>query len=80
MNAALERAIDTARQHIPIQKYVVKPEYWVGYTICLDDHGRYRVYEDDAWDEPSEQPMLPWSPPTARPVGHVDLDGNYTEI
>jgi hypothetical protein len=80
MNADLERAIDTARQHIPIQKMVSKPEFWCGFTICITERGEYRVYSADAWDEPTERPMLPWSAPTARPIGHVDMNGTYTEI
>ena len=82
MNAGLERAIETARRHIPIQKRVVKPEFWCGYTICLDERGLHHVYENDSWIPPNEAPMLPWSPPPAShlPIGYVDLNGNYTEI
>jgi hypothetical protein len=79
MNAGLAHAIDTARAHIPIQVKVVKPEYWVGWTITIDAVGIHHVYSDDAWVEQHES-MLPWSAPTGTPVGHVDLDGTYTEI
>jgi hypothetical protein len=79
MTPGLEHAIETARLHIPVQAAVVKPECWVGFTIVLDDRGLYHVYSDSAWVEQHES-MLPWSAPIGTPVGHVSLDGTFTEI
>jgi hypothetical protein len=73
------RAVETARQHIPIVKQVVRPEAWSGFTI-VEDNGEYRVHDGNAWDEPSERPMLPWSASTGKPVAHVDMDGNVTTL
>ncbi len=74
MNASLARAIDLAKEHIPIQKFCAKRKYWVGFTVALHN-GRYSVYNADAWDRPSEVPMLPWSPPEGTKVAHVTIDG-----
>lgn len=79
---SLEQAIETARQHIPITKRVVKEEYWCGSTIVrkVGPYGgeSFHVYSADAWERPSEAPMLPWSPPTGTPVADVDMSGNVT--
>lgn len=71
----LDRAIVTALEHIPIVKRVRRDP--VGSTI-VDDRGTYRVYSEDAWDEPTERPMLAWHPPSGKPVVHVDIDGIIT--
>ena len=75
----LTRAVEIAKQHIPIQREVCKKEFWVGFTIVLDA-GQYRVYSADAWERPTSQPMLPWSPPKGTPVAHVAIDGTTTLI
>lgn len=75
-----DEAVEIAREHGPIQKKIVSPEYWSGHTIVRKDDGTHAVYSGDAWDEPTEQPMLPWHPPTGTPVAHVDNDGNVTRI
>jgi hypothetical protein len=73
--ADFSHAVETARQHIPIMQLVRREECWTGFAIVQREDGQYRVYDDDAWDEPGERPMLPWSPPTGEIVAHVDLDG-----
>jgi hypothetical protein len=78
-DAKFARAVEAARQHIPIVKQVVRPEAWSGFTI-VEDKGEYRVHDGNAWDEPSERPMLPWSAPTGKPVARVDMDGNVTTL
>lgn len=82
MYAAIEQAIETARQHIPITKSVVKEEAWCGFTIVrkVDPYEResFHAYKADAWERPSETPLLPWSPPTGTPVADVDMSGNVT--
>ena len=79
MNPELAHAVEIARRHIPIQKRVVRPECWFGYTIVITPRGDYRVYEDNAWDEQHES-LLPWSAPEGTPIGHVDLNGTFTRI
>ena len=76
--AAFDRAVETARQHIPIMKAVTREECWAGYTIVryLD---RYRVYGADAWERPATPGFLPWSPPLGEPVADVALDGTVTK-
>ena len=75
----MNRAIEIAKQHIPIQKEVTKPEFWVGFTIVLHND-RYSVYDADAWEKPSETPLLSWSPPTGTKVAHVAIDGTVTLV
>lgn len=73
----LERAIETARSHIPVQQKVVKPEYWSRYAIV--DHGhRFAVYEERSFAPPEAQSLLPWVSPLrwgGVVVGYVELDG-----
>ena len=73
----MDRAVETARQSIPSMKLVRKEKDWCGFTIVRDGN-QFRVYTDDAWQQPFEKPMLAWSAPTGAPVGHVDLDGTVT--
>lgn len=77
MATPFEQAIETARQHIPITKRVVKEEFWCGFTIVRNGE-LFHVYQANAWERPSEAPMLPWSPPTGVPVADVDMSGNVT--
>jgi hypothetical protein len=77
--ARFARAVEMARQHIPIMKQVVAEEAWSGLTIA-EVNGEYCVYDNSAWTEPSVRPMLPWSPPTAKPVAKVDMDGKVTTL
>lgn len=79
MYATVERAIEVARRHIPIQQSVRKPECCCPFAITLKPDGTYAVYDADAWTEPTETPILPWSPPTGEIVGIVNLDGTYSE-
>lgn len=78
MSQAFFQAVETARAHNPVIKRVVKPEYWRGTTIVESAHGTFHVYGADAWEKPSEAPMLSWSPPTGTPVADVDMAGSVT--
>lgn len=75
--AAFARAVETARQHIPIVMEVVREEYRVGFTI-VRQRDRYAVLSADAWDPPTTPGFLPWSPPIGEPVADVALDGTVT--
>ncbi len=79
MNQALDKAIEVAKQHIPIQQYVCIPEAQVGFTVTCHE-GRYRVYSADAWERPTESPLLPWSTPRGTKVAHVATDGSVQLI
>lgn len=87
-SATLEEAIEVVIQNIPIQKAVVDPKYWGGYTIydrgsssSSDGSGRFVVREDkDTVAEGHETAMLPWSAPTGTPVAKVDINGKVTRL
>lgn len=79
VNKGFLRAVGIAKQHIPIQKYVCKEEFWCGFTIVLHND-EYRVFDADAWERPSEAPLLPWSPPVGTKVATVAIDGTITFI
>ena len=34
--------------------------------------------DEDAWERPSENPLLPWSAPTGEVVATVAVDGTVT--
>lgn len=82
MSSLIEQAIETARQSNEITKRLVREDAWSGSTIVrkVDPYDResFHVYSADAWEEPSETPLLPWSPPTGTPVADVDMFGNVT--
>ena len=61
-----EHALVTAYHLLPCQRRLTKNPS--GYTIVRKDSGSFAVYDTNAWTEPSEQPMLPWSPPTGTKV------------
>jgi hypothetical protein len=63
-----EAAVATAIEHLPIQRKVSKD--WCGYAI-VEHNGGYHVYSADAWNRPTETPMLPWSSPLGTIVGYV---------
>lgn len=76
-----ERAIETARQNLPIKASIVAPEYLDGYKIVRRETpsgDTFHVFDEDAWDNPSENPLLPWSAPTGEVVATVDVDGTVT--
>ena len=73
---AFARAVQTAREHIPIVKKGIREECRVGFTIVRDGD-QYRVYNQDAWIRPTGN-LLPWSPPRGEPVADVALDGTVT--
>lgn len=77
VNEGFLRAVNIAKQNLPIQRQVVKPEFQVGYTIVFYD-GEYRVFSADAWERPSERPLLPWSPPKGTKIAHVAQDETIT--
>ena len=78
---ALSDAIEGARKNFHTQFEVTGREHWHGYTIVYDEkHGFPQTYKDTAWDEPDEQPLLPWSPPTGTPIAHVALDGTVRRV
>ncbi|MCX4799624.1 hypothetical protein OG497_37855 [Streptomyces sp. NBC_01242] len=75
---AFEFAVKTARAAVPIMQRVTRPEAWCGYVIVRAPVGRYGVYSEDAWTEPTERPLLPWSAPVGERVAVVALDGTVT--
>lgn len=70
----LEEAVEVARSHIAIQKEVRRPEAWCGFAITAE----HSVFSADAWEQPAEQPLLPWHPPSSSPIAFVDIDGVVT--
>ena len=60
--------------------YVTGRDHWHGHTVVAQPSGRIAIYKDTAWTKPTEQPLLPWSPPEGRPVAHVALDGTVTRV
>lgn len=76
----MDRAVQTARDHIPIQRQVTSPNHRTGFVIVAythpQGHTTLHVHEESAWQEPAERPMLPWSPPQGCKVATVDLDGH----
>jgi hypothetical protein len=69
-------AVKTAQSNLPIKKAMTREEYWDDYRIVRKSNGRMAVYDAGAWEKPSEQPMLPWSPPTGEIVATVTLGGD----
>jgi hypothetical protein len=74
-----DHAVETAKQALETQKQTVKPKARTGMTLVQKPDGLVSVYRDDAWRKPEES-VLPWHPPTGKPVGHVDLAGNVTKF
>lgn len=72
---AFLHAVWTARSSLETQERVRSPEWRTGMTIVEHSEGTYRVYSSDAWDKPTEAPMLPWHPPTGTKFATVGLDG-----
>lgn len=74
-----ERAVETARQNLPIKASIVAPEYLDGYKIVRRENPNgtttFHVYDEDAWERPSENPLLPWSAPVGEVVATVAVDG-----
>lgn len=84
MATALEYAIETARSSNELTKKLVREDAWRGSTIVrkVSPYGEesFHVYNADAWERPSEAPMLPWSPPTGTPVASVNMSGDVTYL
>lgn len=77
---AFDSAVETARQNTPIQYAMVDPRYRAGYRIVrkvspYTTEATFHVFHESAWTPPTEQPLLPWSPPTGEVVATVSLDG-----
>lgn len=77
-----ERAIETARQNLPIKASIVAPEYLDGYKIIRRENPNgtttFHVFDEDAWEKPSENPLLVWSAPVGEVVATVAVDGTVT--
>lgn len=80
--AQFERAVETARQNLPIKASIVAPEHLDGYKIVRRENPNgtttFHVFDEDAWEHPSENPLLPWSAPTGEVVATVAVDGTVT--
>lgn len=77
-----ERAIEVARQNLPIKASIVAPEFLDGYKIVRRENPNgtttFHVYDEDAWERPEENPLLPWSAPVGEVVATVAVDGSVT--
>lgn len=77
-----ERAVETARQDLSIKASIVAPEYLDGYKIVRRENPNgtttFHVFDEDAWERPFENPLLPWSAPTGEVVATVAVDGAVT--
>lgn len=78
-----DRAVQTALDHLDIERSLVRPECLVGFAVCehtspSDQHVSYRVLSADAWERPNATPLLPWSAPSDayRVVAQVLVDGS----
>lgn len=82
LGALFNRAVATARQNLPIKAAVVAPEYLDGYKIVRRENPNgtitFHAFDEDAWDRPSEAPLLAWSAPEGEVVATVDVDGNVS--
>lgn len=77
-----ERAVETARQNLSIKASIVAPKHLDGYKIVRRENPNgtttFHVFDEDAWERPSENPLLPWSAPTGEVVATVAVDGAVT--
>jgi hypothetical protein len=51
-------------------------------AVVVDDNGECRMFNNTAWERPSERGFLPWSPPPfprSRIVAVVNPDGSWIE-
>lgn len=59
----MDRAVLTARSHIPIQRQVTSPNHRTGFVIVAATHPQgqttLHVHQEGAWQQPDEHPMLP---------------------
>ena len=77
MYNTIDEAVEVARHNIPVQKEIVKEEYWSRYVI-VEKGGRYRVLKEDSLTPPDAPGLLAWSDPLkhgGEVIAHVDLDG-----
>jgi hypothetical protein len=66
------RAVNVAIQSIACQLYVCRCP--PGFAI-VEHNGRFSVYDADAWEPPTETPVLPWFPPKGKIYCYVNLLG-----
>lgn len=82
LGADFDRAVETARQNLPIKASIVAPQYLDGYKIVRRDNPSgtttFHVFDEDAWDNPSENALLLWSAPTGEVVATIATDGSLT--
>jgi len=69
--------IAQATEHAQVRRSVVREDLPAGIAI-VHDGTRFRFYSHDAWERPSEQPFLPWSPPAWPRLAVVDHEGNIS--
>ncbi|SHY71233.1 Uncharacterised protein [Mycobacteroides abscessus subsp. abscessus] len=62
MHTTLDEAIETAGQAMWLDRQVVRPEFWCGYTV-LKRSGKYHVYSDNSFAPPGSPGLLPWYSP-----------------
>lgn len=78
----LDRAIETALEGLAVKASIVAPEYLDGYKIIRRENpsgtATFHVFDEDAWERPAENPLLPWSAPTGEVVATVAVDGTVT--
>ena len=77
-----DRAVETARQGLPVKASIVAPEYMDGYKIVRrenpDGTTTFHAFDEDAWENPAENPLLPWTAPTGEVVATVAVDGSLS--
>lgn len=84
------QAVQTARQHIPIQEATCIESCWSDFVImrktslASSTDVRYAVAYESQWERPTSDALLgsaaSWQPPTGERVAKVDHDGILTVI
>lgn len=72
---AFERAVITARQHLPIQAKVAAEPRRLAIVLF---GARYSVHNANAWAQPESVGVLPWFEPPGEIVAYVETDGTVT--
>lgn len=67
--------IAMALSHAKVRQRCVREDLPAGIAV-VHDGTRFRFYNDDAWERPSERPFLPWSPPPYPRLAVVYPNGN----
>lgn len=73
-----QHSVHTALGAIEVDKKVAAEPFRNPMVIVRGRDDLFHVYDDSAWTRPASTPVLPWSPPSGRPVAEVALDGTVT--